>query len=49
MELVPAAVAERMAGLSRAEGLWRGALLGLVVGVAAGAALAVAVIRGAVS
>lgn len=49
MDLVPAVVAERMAGLSRAEGLWRGALVGFVIGLAAGAVLAVAVIRGALS
>lgn len=48
MELVPAAVAERLIALSRREGLWRGVLLGFGCGLMGGIVAAIAVVRGVV-
>jgi ABC-type uncharacterized transport system permease subunit len=49
MDLVPAIVAERIASLSRREGLWRGLLIGGCLGVLFGALCAVLIIRGVLS
>lgn len=49
MDLIPAAVADRLIAVSRLYGLWRGALVGFVIGLAAGAVLAIVVIRGVLS
>lgn len=46
MDLVPTLVAERLIGLSRKEGLWRGCLIGGCAGFLIGAGCAVLVIRG---
>jgi ABC-type uncharacterized transport system permease subunit len=49
MELIPTVVAERIASLSRREGLWRGLLIGGCVGILFGALCAVLIIRGVLS
>lgn len=48
MDLVPAAVAERLIGLSRREGLWRGRCEGVGVGVLVALVVVVVILRGIV-
>lgn len=45
MDLIPAAVAERLITAARCEALWRGLLLGALAGAAGAAAVLVVILR----
>lgn len=49
MDLIPERIVRDLVTAARLYGLWRGALIGLVIGLPAGAALAVVILRGVLS